>query len=372
MTCRDSNARMSTNNEVPTGLVCRRTVRIRMRTLSPGEVVTQNSFQNAIGEINYRGFPLSADSWVCSPVRGDTQRRACGTNGIGPIALNCHARVADTIEARKSVLDAAQMALIVDLIAVKRADFRWCKRSELLRAVVERYGGSYDYIPIIDGNTVECPIVSLLHLAGVKSNVDADAMVETYAIPLTEKYLIGANESIIKFMQHKHEHGFCLTVSGGRISGLVSISDLQRLPVQVAVFAMITVFEMTMGDTIRCLHNGSESWKTELKHTRRASLQKKIDAARSGSLFVDDDVMYTEFCDKRDIIWKRVRKQHPAFYRDAKQIESIRNALAHANNTVLGPKGVEQACNTISMIYFWLEELQTLCCKHQSPRRRAS
>jgi hypothetical protein len=53
---------------------------------------------------------------------------------------------------------------------------------------------------------------------------------------LSEANLIGADASILAFVRDADRHKCRLVVSGCEISGLVSLSDLQRLPVRAALF----------------------------------------------------------------------------------------------------------------------------------------
>jgi hypothetical protein len=58
---------------------------------------------------------------------------------------------------------------------------------------------------------------------------------------LPEENLIGADAGILSFVKGADRRGCRLVMSGAEISGLVSLSDLQKLPVRATVlFALIT------------------------------------------------------------------------------------------------------------------------------------
>jgi hypothetical protein len=149
--------------------------------------------------------------------------------------------------------------------------------------------------------------------------------------PLTEEYLIGADASILDFVLDADQRPCRLVVSGARIVGLVSLSDLQRLPVRAALFALITGFEMAMADSIRKVHSSDGDWLKFLGKSR----QQKIEGEKAKSKVDDsyvDSLLFTQFCDKREI----VKQQFPEERRDPLgealiRIEGLRNNVAHAN-----------------------------------------
>ena len=58
--------------------------------------------------------------------------------------------------------------------------------------------------------------------------------------PLSEGNLLGADASILTFIRYADHQKCRLIVSGHEISGLVCLSDLQRLPVRAALFGLVT------------------------------------------------------------------------------------------------------------------------------------
>ncbi|WP_287209273.1 hypothetical protein, partial [Mesorhizobium sp.] len=69
-------------------------------------------------------------------------------------------------------------------------------------------------------------------------------------IPLSEETLVGADASILDFIRDADQRPCRLVVSGRQIEGLVSISDMQKLPVRAALFCS--------RDSIRDVHGGCD------------------------------------------------------------------------------------------------------------------
>ena len=60
---------------------------------------------------------------------------------------------------------------------------------------------------------------------------------------------------------------------GSQVSGLVGLSDPQKLPVRTALFAQIAHTEMTMAAAIRREFSRQNEWKACLPDARRRKLE---------------------------------------------------------------------------------------------------
>ena len=83
--------------------------------------------------------------------------------------------------------------------------------------------------------------------------------------------------------------------------GLVSISDLQRLPVRAALFALITGFEMIMADFIRQRYSEDGDWLKLLADKRQRKIEDEKSKAKADDSYVDM-LLFTQFCDKKEIV----------------------------------------------------------------------
>jgi len=176
--------------------------------------------------------------------------------------------------------------------------------------------------------------------------------------PLSEENLIGADASLLTFIRNADRQMCRLVVSGPEINGLVSLSDLQRLPVRAALFAMVTHLEITMAHAIRSEFNQSEDWINRLPDARQSKVHEQIAKAKSQDTFVEA-LLFTQFADKVTII-----KKNPAFgwgktsfKGELNQIESLRNDLAHANNYAGTPETAKRICETVRLMDQWIERL---------------
>lgn len=130
-----------------------------------------------------------------------------------------------------------------------------------------------------------------------------DDFVELHMDSLSDANLIGTEASILDFLQEVDSKPFRLVVSGGGIDGLVAWSDLQKLPVRVALFSLITGFELIMSKAIRNEYPHGDGWLKHLTPKRRCAVENRI-AERQGN---DSDIhplLETEFSDKATILRK--------------------------------------------------------------------
>jgi hypothetical protein len=176
--------------------------------------------------------------------------------------------------------------------------------------------------------------------------------------PLSEENLIGADASLLAFIRNADRQMCRLVVSGPEINGLVSLSDLQRLPVRAALFAMVTQLEMTMADVIRRGFTQSGHWIDRLSSKRKCNVHKRAAAAKSENTFVDM-LLYTEFCDKVTIV-----RKHPnfpwsktSFEEDLSKVQSLQDGLAHANDYAGTREAASDVCKTVRLMDQWIDRL---------------
>ena len=128
--------------------------------------------------------------------------------------------------------------------------------------------------------------------------------------PLSEADLIGADATIFDFISRVRPKPL-LVVSGGRIDGLVAWSDLQKLPVRAAVFALVTGFELTMYEAIKTVFPEGDGWRKHLSD-KRVKEAEAVCELRDGNESDVELLLCTEFCDKRTILKKCLPFDHRA------------------------------------------------------------
>lgn len=250
-----------------------------------------------------------------------------------------------------------QDGLPVRLIATPRTFFRTCRTDEDLASVVARNVESFDYFPVVDASEdARGAIIGLIDLTPFLHGERPQGLVKDRMRRLSEDSLIGADASILAFVMGADRHGCRLVVSGSEISGLVSLSDLQRLPVRAALFAMITHTEITMASAIRREFDGSDAWIERLAPGRQSKIKEEKAKSAAEDTFVDS-LLFTQFADKTTIIRKSplFKERKTAFEAEMGHAQRLRDQLAHANDYASTRKAAAQVCSTVRSIARWVD-----------------
>ena len=241
--------------------------------------------------------------------------------------------VADEIRADDD-FNTLHVGLTVEMIMTHRSALTTCRLDESRAEVMKRIKdcGPYDFLPVIDSNHDD-QIVGLFHVAGHNVTDDNDStLVQGDYRGLVDDQLIGADASILDYIRQGNERPFRLVVSGTGIAGVVTLSDLDKLPARAALFSMITGFESAMSQFIESIHPNND-WQNLLSTDRKDELKKRICESRKKDSFVSNIVL-TQFCDKATVLkkgWDCHQISKKALKKQLKGIEDLRDNLAHAN-----------------------------------------
>ena len=177
-------------------------------------------------------------------------------------------------------------------ITVPRERLTTCRSHDTLSEVPPTI---FDHLPVEDNSG---------RFVGLLATRDLDrgsnCKVAERMIPLSEADLIGADATILDLVLRIRSEPF-LVVAGEGVVGLVAWSDLQKLPVRTALFALVTGFELTMFEAIKREYRDDDHWLNHLTATRREKVSALFQDRRRQDSHVDL-LLCTQFCDKREII----------------------------------------------------------------------
>jgi hypothetical protein len=179
--------------------------------------------------------------------------------------------------------------------------------------------------------------------------------------PLREGLIVSTDTPISDLIPQLRESHYRLVLRGSRIDGLVTKSDLLKLPVRLVVFALITHLEQVMSDLVSTRWR-NDSWFVELSEGRQANISKKESELRSRGMNLPK-IELTEFCDKADLCEQFVDGSKSKFKKELDSLRVLRDHLAHAATFVDGSDGkmgVVGFVDKFESAKLWIDELTKL------------
>lgn len=219
--------------------------------------------------------------------------------------------------------------------------------SPSVAALMAEHG--FDHMPVkVDGRVVavfQCPTGEI------------SGSVRDHMRLIDDSMLVSADAPVAQFIELAATNPYRLVVDGAGINGIVTRSDLHKLPVRVYAFTLITHLEAVMADLIRQHCSTDKTWLDMLSSGRQAKVRCKLSHAQEQHLD-PQAIEFTDFCDKRTIVRKCCRFDQ-AFERDLKRIETLRNKLAHAGSYADTHASLQDFVECVAITAGWIDRLQS-------------
>ena len=169
--------------------------------------------------------------------------------------------------------------------------------------------------------------------------------------PLREGDIVAADTSIAAYIEHATRQPFHLVIDGHEIAGIVTKSDLLRHPVRLYLFNLLAHMETAMLGFIE-RNFGEPCWKNALTAKRLQKVEDRRNEDRLDDQSIDL-VYYTQWADKRHIIWKLAGwKDRNSFKKDLKELETLRDQVMHANKYPRQAAELHKACEKAQ---YWIK-----------------
>ena len=206
----------------------------------------------------------------------------------------------------------------------------------------------YDVLGIEDGGTVCGYIMRSLLGQGICGD---------FQQIFHHSELIAASTPLMELLPLLRDKPRLFVLESNRISGIVTCGDLQKAPVRMLLFGLVTLLEMNLLRLVR-IYYPDDSWQQFLKKERVAAAKHLWEQGRARNEAIDL-LDYLQFCDKRDLILTSPQiierlglKSKRYGERFLKAAEALRNKLAHAQDLVNGSSWPE--------VIFLAEEIEFL------------
>ena len=168
----------------------------------------------------------------------------------------------------------------------------------------------------------------------------ADGRVGDHARPFTPDDLVPSTASLVDTIASLDANGRCFVSILGRPGGIVTFRELEKPPMRMWLFGMITIFESRLARAIREIWPDG-SWVGLLSASRRARAEQLRDERRRRGQ--NDDLLdCIQLADKASLLTRRPeflastrfpskRQADESFQR----LQVLRNGLAHAQSDLV-------------------------------------
>jgi hypothetical protein len=207
----------------------------------------------------------------------------------------------------------------------------------------------FDHIPVQQ----DSKIVGVLD----RQRVAGTGPVERNMRQIDPSCLVSAQAPLRSFIPYVAQSHYWLVVGVAGIKGIVTRSDLLKLPVRLHAFTMVTHLETVMAGVIRTLRV-SDDWLAILSDHRRRKIKEK--RLRLQAKRLDPPLLeLTDFCDKRVAVATLLNLGRD-FTEPLQGIEELRNSVAHAATFLNDDASVQIFVERMLAAESWIDRLPHL------------
>lgn len=209
-------------------------------------------------------------------------------------------------------------------------------------------GPNFDQFPVREGDAV----VGLL----LRPRAREGTTVRETMRPLCEEIIVSGDLPIADLIPMLRTDHCRLVLRGGKLDGLVTQSDLLKLPVRMLLFGLVSHLEACMREGIRA-YLPESLWQERLSPDSRRKLRGRI-ARLKESRFEPDPLELTDFVDAMDVL-ASIPAFGQAFWERADQIRKLRNDVDHAKTFIESPEDVHAFVKTYEDAHELIRTLST-------------
>lgn len=168
-----------------------------------------------------------------------------------------------------------------------------------------------------------------------------EGTLEQYVRPFDEQLLLDDWSPMLTVLQLLARFPQVFVVVMGEVSGIIMKGDLQKAPVRMWLFGVLSLLEMQFLRLIRTTYP-QDSWKGLLSAKRLATAEELLQKRKYRNEAIDL-VDCLQFADKRTIVLKNDSLRHALSFPSKsegekllKDLEHLRDELAHAQDIITG------------------------------------
>jgi len=247
-----------------------------------------------------------------------------------------------------AALEAMEGSFHVRLISTFVPDLVWAPADEDAASWLAANSPEFDQFPVKDRDRT---VGVLLRDERHRARSIRDAMQ-----PLRDGLIVSADMPITQLIPQLCEHHFRLVLRGGRIDGLVTQSDLLRLPVRMLIFGLVSHLELCLRALVR-QRSPWPAWLELLEPGRRQDIRGRIGALSSARL-EPDPLEFTNFGDVVRVLADQ--RDLDGFRSEGEAIRYLRNDVAHAKTFINSADDVPLFVERFAYLRGWIDRCSRL------------
>lgn len=243
------------------------------------------------------------------------------------------------------VMPRLEAGMQVRLIATR--PFQHCRPADQVAGVVAQFRElDFDFIPVRDDDRV----VGVFH---AKEPHDPSLAILDVMKPLNEEQLLAGDAPMLNFIEKADQRPYCLILNGENLDSIVTLSDLQKLPVRPAIFLFITHLEMLLAKALRT----HTSWPDNVHKVLAEQVQKRF-KRKEKLKFAIDQVAVMTLEEKVSAAMSLGWFASPPGTEEPREIYALRNGVAHGDDFAPDPPTAQNVARTIRTIRGLIMQLE--------------
>jgi hypothetical protein len=264
------------------------------------------------------------------------------------------------------VLDGDQSAILTHLeestpvrLMATMGELAVTYKEELVTQAVKRAEeGRYDYLPV--RSMPAGPIIGLFR----RSDAEEKGSVPVACVmqPLSGANLIGANAPLLDFVYTADTSPCRLVLDRSEIRGVVTVSDIQRLPVRTVLFSQFIHLELLLTENLRTKFGGAEDILQLIPEPRRShamrrwkrSVTANMDHDPFNVLMFTDKKLLASYVEEFAPVREKMKADFTAITRN------LRNPIAHGDEFALTVETALAVVVAARHLRKWIEYLSNV------------
>jgi len=182
-------------------------------------------------------------------------------------------------------------------------------------------------------------------------------------VPLHANMFMAADSPLLAFVETADQQGFRLLIDAGEVVGLVTLSDLQRLPVYSLLFGLVIAVEALLVEWIRRSCRGDpDAWMRGLSAKRQEVIESYYARSRASNVAIDRLSCASLGDEITAAIGLGLLKSGDANHRKLQELVTLRDAICHAKEFASTPGlalKVPQRVRDADALAEWIQDSMT-------------